>query len=100
MTKLKLHKKEKNELQIELIGEGSTICIMLQNTLFNDNTVEFAGYNIAHPLIANPILYVRTKGRRRPENALIEAARVLSKEMKKIQKAFESALIDTKKVAS
>jgi DNA-directed RNA polymerase subunit L len=96
LTKIKLLKKEKNELRIELIGEGATICNMLQNTLFKDDTVEFAGYDIAHPLIANPILYVRTKGRRKPENALIAAAQVLCKETQKIQKTFERALRNNK----
>jgi len=90
--KVNVLEKSKNELKIEIVGEGHTFCNALHSALLKDSTVEFVGYGLAHPLVAQPTLYVRTKGRRRPENAMIEAARTLGKEVEEIQEAFESAL--------
>ena len=90
--KIKVLNNTKNELKIEIVGEGHTFCNALQNTLLKNSTVEFAGYNLAHPLIAEPTLYIRTKGRRKPETALMEAVKILEKEVEEIGKTFEDAL--------
>jgi DNA-directed RNA polymerase subunit L len=45
----------------------------LAKRLLEDKKVEFAGYDVPHPLASNPIIYVRTKGTYKPEDALIEA---------------------------
>ena len=44
-----------------------------QRRLLEDKTVEFAGYDIPHPLASNPIIYIRMKGAAKPEAALIRA---------------------------
>ena len=49
------------------------ICNLLQKRLLEDKTVEFAGYDVPHPLASNPIIYVRMKGDAKPETALIKA---------------------------
>ena len=90
--KIKILERSKNELKVEIVGEGHSFCNALHNLLLKDSTVEFSNYNLAHPLIANPTLYVRTKGRRKPESALIEAAKALGKEIEEIQGTFENAL--------
>jgi DNA-directed RNA polymerase subunit L len=54
--------------------------------------VELAGYNIPHPLASNPIIYIRTKGKVKPEEALrkaVERARKMTKEFsKELKKAL------------
>lgn len=91
--KISLLRSESNELRIEIEGEGHTFCNMLQKALLEDETVEMAGYDIPHPLMTKSIVYVRTKGGRRPETALRDAAKKLqerSRELKKVlEKAFE-----------
>ena len=77
--KINVLNRSKTELRIEIVGEGHSFCNALQSTLLKDNSIEYVGYNISHPLIAQPIIYIRTKGRRRPENALIDAAKNLVK---------------------
>lgn len=89
--KINVLERSKNELKIEIVGEGHTFCNALHSLLLKDSTVEFASYGLAHPLIAQPTLYVRTKGQRRPENAMIEAAKALGEEMEEIQGAFKDA---------
>jgi DNA-directed RNA polymerase subunit L len=85
---VKVRKRDKQELQIEVTGEGHSFCIALQNFLLKDDSLDFAGYTIHHPLIGNPVIYLRTKGRRRPENALIDAAKSLNKTLDELRKTF------------
>ena len=70
---LKILQSSKNELKIELQGEGHTFCNLLQSVLLQDKGVEMAGYDVPHPLIPNSILYVRTKRESSPERALARA---------------------------
>ncbi|MDQ1279976.1 MAG: DNA-directed polymerase subunit [Thermoproteota archaeon] len=98
--KIKILENSKNELKVEIIGEGHSFCNALQSLLLKDSTVEFSTYNLAHPLIAHPTLYVRTKGRRKPESAMIEAAKALGKEIEEIQATFKEALEKEEKSSS
>lgn len=86
--KINLLEKSKNELRIELVGEGHTFCNALQEELLKDKTLEFSGYRIPHPLTAKSILYLRTKGRRKPETALIEGSKNLIKDLNNLQSVF------------
>jgi len=93
---LKVLKRTPDELQIEVEGEGHTFCNLLQKALLEDDTVDVAGYSIKHPLISNPVIYVRMKARRkpekRPETALKEAAEKIRQRNKELRTSFEKAL--------
>ena len=71
--KINVLKKSENELKIEIEGGTHGLCNLLQKRLLEDKTVEFAGYDVPHPLASNPIIYVRMKGNVKPEDALIKA---------------------------
>ncbi len=90
--KIKVLKETPNELKIELEGENHTFCNALQKVLLEDETVEMAGYDLPHPLTSSPIIYVRTKGQRKPETVLRDAAEKLQKKGKEFAKSFERAL--------
>lgn len=92
--KIKVLKKSENELKIEIEGTTHGLCNLLQKRLLEDKTVDFAGYDIPHPLASNPIVYVRMKGNAKPEDALIkavgkilEANEAFSKELDRVLKA-------------
>jgi len=70
---LKVLLKSKNELRLEIQGEGHTFCNLIQYVLLQDKGVEMAGYDVPHPLVPNAILYVRTKRESSPEKALERA---------------------------
>ena len=91
--KINIIHQSKNELRIELVGEGHSFSNALQSILLKDDTIEFVGYNISHPLLSSPVLSIRTKGRRRPENALIDAAKSLRKELTLLEATFKKTLI-------
>ncbi len=84
--------RSKNELKIKIVGEGHTFCNALYAMLLKDKTIDFPGYNISHPLIAQPTVYIRMKGRKRPEKALVEAAESLYSNLDELKIAFGNAL--------
>ena len=71
--KVKVLKKEGNELRIEVDGAGHTVCNVVQGKLLENENVDLAGYDVPHPLASNPVIYVRTKGKVKPEEILKEA---------------------------
>ncbi|MGZ3798144.1 MAG: RpoL/Rpb11 RNA polymerase subunit family protein [Pseudobdellovibrionaceae bacterium] len=71
--KIKVLTKSDNELKIEIEGGTHGICNLIQKRLLEDKTVDFAGYDVPHPLASNPIIYVRMKGTAKPEDALVKA---------------------------
>ncbi len=81
--KVKVAKRSANELKLEIEGIGNTVCNLLQKRILQETGVEMAGYNIPHPLANNAEIYVRTKGKAKPEEILknaIETTRELNKE--------------------
>ena len=72
--KVKVLKKEANELKIEIEGAGHGLCNLLQKKLLEDESVDLAGYDVPHPLASNPVIYVRMKGTAKPLDALVKAA--------------------------
>lgn len=93
--KVNVLKDSGNEFKIEIEGGGHTLCNLLQKRLLEDENVELAGYEIPHPLASNPIIYIRTKGKTKPKDALIKAlkkAREINKEFRKtLEKAIKNA---------
>ena len=85
-------KETPNELRIDIAGEGHTFCNVLQKTILEDGNVEVAGYDIPHPLTSNPIVFIRTKGDRKPETVLREAVEKLRERNEEFRKAFEEAV--------
>jgi DNA-directed RNA polymerase subunit L len=91
--KVNVLKKSPNEFKIEVEGGGHTICNLLQKKLLEEAHVDMAGYDVPHPLASNPVIYVRTKGTLKPEQALrnaLEKARDMNKEFgKELEKALK-----------
>ncbi len=90
--KVTILEKKSNELKVEIEGESHTFCNVLQEALLEDETIEMAAYDIPHPLISKPIVYVRTKGRRSPETALREAVEKIRGRSRDFGTTFENAL--------
>ncbi|MEM2119147.1 MAG: DNA-directed RNA polymerase subunit L [Candidatus Bathyarchaeia archaeon] len=79
---VKVLKRTPNELKLEVEGVGHTLCNLLQERLLEDKNVEMGGYDVPHPLSSNAVIYVRVKGKVKPEEVLkeaVERARELNK---------------------
>ena len=90
--KTKILKKTPNELKLEVKDLGHTFCNLLQKRLLEDENVELAGYNIPHPLTSNSIIYIRTKGAMKPEEALRKAVKRAHEMNKEFSKELKKTL--------
>ncbi len=90
--KVKVIKKTANELKIEIEGAGHGLCGLLQKTLLEGEEVERAGYDIVHPLVPTPVVYVRTEKGSKPEIVLMKAARRARKTSNDFKKELDKAL--------
>lgn len=93
--KVKVLSKTSNELKLEVEGVGHTLCNLLQKRILEEENVDLAGYDIPHPMTAQAIVYVRTKGKAKPEDVLkhsVARARELNSEFgKQFEKALKKA---------
>ncbi len=90
--KVKILKRTSNELKLEVEGVGHTLCNLLQKRLVEDGNVALGGYDIPHPLASNPIIYVRTKGGVKPEEALRKTVKKTREINKEFSREFKKAL--------
>ena len=90
--KVKILKKTSNELKIEVQDIGHTLCNLLQKRLLEDENVDLAGYDIPHPLASNAIIYIRTKNKVKPEEALKKAVKRMLKMNKEFGQKLQKAL--------
>lgn len=90
--KVNVLKKADNELKIEIQGSSHGLCNLLQKRLLEDERVDFAGYDVPHPLASSPVIYIRMKGSSKPEDALIQAAEKVRKANDAFSKELERVL--------
>jgi DNA-directed RNA polymerase subunit L len=90
--KIKILDEDRNVLKLQIEGEGHTFCNVVQKALLADERVDMAGYNIAHPLTSSPVIYIRTKGRSKPETVLRKAVKEVQEDVEAFRKALDKAL--------
>ncbi|MCD6576122.1 MAG: DNA-directed RNA polymerase subunit L [Nanoarchaeota archaeon] len=84
MVEIEILEEEKNKLKFKVKGETHTILNLIRNELFNDESIEFAGYKIEHPLVKDAIFTIATsKGT--PKTALKKAIERLQKKLSKLE---------------
>ena len=76
---LKILAEDKNRLELQIKGESHTFCQVLTKELWNDEHVKVAAYNISHPLVGVPVFVIETDGKKKPQQALADAAKRLDK---------------------
>ena len=80
------------ELTFRINDESHGVCNALRHILMQDDDVEYAVYNIDHPLTGKPEMTIKTKRGKRPRNALKKAAEELQKESSDFRKLIDEAL--------
>ncbi len=89
---VKVLKRSKGLLKVEMEGEGHTFGHLLQEALLEDKNVDWAGYDLPHPLFAKPIVTVRMKGEAVPEKALERAAKKIRQDTEEFIEKFTSSV--------
>jgi DNA-directed RNA polymerase subunit L len=92
VMKVRILNRTPNEFKIEVEGAGHTICNLVQKKLLEDKNIDLAGYDITHPLSSSAVIYVRTKGKVKPEEALREAVKKAREANKEFGKELKEAL--------
>lgn len=88
--KLTILSKTDNELELEVHGENETLLNPIKQALLGDKDVDFAEYIIEHPTLATPKIFLRTKGKAKPEVVLKRTVKSLVQEFD----AFETGFAD------
>jgi len=76
---IRLLKKQKDMIQLEVIGADETMISPLVHQLLKDENVEDVSYVPGHPKLDNPTLMVKVKDGK-PQSALKKAAKALASE--------------------
>lgn len=61
MVEVKVERKDKNHVEIMLVGEDLAMAKAIREELLQNDDVEFAGVTKDHPEIGHPKLIVKTK---------------------------------------
>ncbi len=91
MNDIKILKQTATEIEFEIEDESHGVCNALRHILMKDEDVEFAVYNIDHPLTGKPIMTIKTNGAN-PKDALKRAAEELKKESESFKQLIEENL--------
>lgn len=89
---LRVLNHDKNELELEVLGENETLLNPVKQALLNDKDVEFAEYIIEHPQLSVPKIFLRTKGNTKPETVLKRTVKHLVAELDSFADEFVKAL--------
>ena len=89
---VKVLKRSKGLLKVEVEGEGHTFGHLLQEALLEDKNVDWAGYDLPHPLFSKPTVTIRMKGEAAPEKALERAAKKIRQDTEEFIEKFSSSI--------
>ena len=89
----KIIEHSRYELKMEIGGESHSFPNLLRKTLLEEPAVEFAGYNIDHPLLASPIFTLRTS-RRQANVVMREALEKMLARTEEFRKLFAQTAAD------
>lgn len=90
---VKVLKRSKGLLKVEIDGEGHTFGHLLQEALLEDKTVDWAGYDLPHPLFSQPVVTVRMKGEAAPEKALERASKKVRQDTEEFIEKFTAGVM-------
>ena len=89
---LKVLSQSATEMEIEVHGETETLLNPIKQALLADKDVDFAEYIIEHPSLAVPKIFVRTKGKAKPDVVLKRTVKALVAEFDEFETAFAAQL--------
>lgn len=89
---LKVLSQSATEMEIEVHGENETLLNPIKQALLADKDVDFAEYIIEHPSLSVPKVFIRTKGKAKPEVVLKRTIKALVAEFDEFETGFAANL--------
>lgn len=90
MVSIEILEEDKNKLKFKVKDETHTILNLIRNELFNDESVDFAGYKIEHPLVKDAIFSVSASKK--------DAKKILKDAISRLQKKLADLESEFKKI--
>ncbi|MFH1210028.1 MAG: DNA-directed RNA polymerase subunit L [archaeon] len=81
-------KEDKKKIEIEIVGEDSTLINALKDELWNNDAVEVVASNIEHPLVSHPTLILEVN-KKNPREIILSAADSLKEKFKELKEDFD-----------
>ncbi len=81
-----------NEIRVIIRGETYTLLTPIVEELNSRDDVEFAGYDVPHPLKEEGLIFLRVKEGSNPRAILKDTINSLIKEYDKLEKSFKVEL--------
>ncbi len=81
-----------NEIRVIIKGETYTLLTPIVEELNSKDCVEFAGYDVPHPLKEEGLIFLRVKEGSDPRAVLKDAINSLIKEYDNLEKSFKGEL--------
>lgn len=81
--------KKRYELEVQLDGESHTLCNVLRKNLMEMDDVKAAAYDPGHPIVGEPVLYIRGK---KPKELLKQSAETLKEDCAEFKELLEKNL--------
>lgn len=87
--KVKINKKDKKTIEVEIEGVRHTLPDIIRNELWNDNSVTLAAYERKHPFLGVSKLIIKSKN---PKKSLDDAIKRTENTIKKFRKEFSRSV--------
>ena len=93
---MKINKESEIEMEIIFENDKATISMLLKEELDKDPNVIIAAWKENHPLIKDIYLYIKTDGKKKPREVLIDAIRRALDRLNSFEKEYNKIVNEIK----
>jgi DNA-directed RNA polymerase subunit L len=93
---MKINKESETEMEIIFENDKATISMLLKEELDKDPNVIIAAWKENHPLIKDIYLYIKTDGKKKPREVLIDAIKRALDRLNSFEKEYNKAINEIK----
>ncbi|MFP3131918.1 MAG: DNA-directed RNA polymerase subunit L [Candidatus Nanopusillus sp.] len=93
---MKINKESETEMEIIFENDKATISILLKEELDKDPNVILAAWKENHPLIKDIYLYIKTDGKKKPREVLIDSIKRALDRLNSFEKEYNKIIDEIK----
>jgi len=93
---MKINKESETEMEIIFENDKATISMILKEELDKDPNVIIAAWKENHPLIKDIYLYIKTDGKKKPREVLIDAIKRALDRLNNFEKEYNKIINEIK----
>jgi DNA-directed RNA polymerase, subunit L len=93
---MKINKESETEMEIIFENDKATISMLLKEELDKDPNVIIAAWKENHPLIKDIYLYIKTDGKKKPREVLIDAIKRALDRLNSFEKEYNKIVNEIK----